>query len=107
MASAPAAESNKLPTVMLQVNCSVRDAAEFRRSLLDVIASETPVIIDATQLERIDTAALQVLAAFVRDRRAQGRGVTWVHVNEVLSEAARTLGLFASLGIPDAHAEAA
>jgi anti-anti-sigma regulatory factor len=94
-------------TVVLNVNCSVRDIIEFRNSLLNVVASETPVVIDAAQVERIDTAALQVLAAFVSDRRAGQREVTWAHVNEVLSEAARTLGLVAPLGIPDMQAGAA
>jgi anti-anti-sigma regulatory factor len=101
------AQAAAAANIVLQVNCGVRDVVEFRNSLLGIIESETAVIIDATQVERIDTAALQVLAAFVRDRRSRERQVTWLHVNEVLSEAARTLGLVASLGIPDLQAEVA
>lgn len=94
-------------TVTLQANCSVREVIGLRSLLLEVIESATAVIVDVAQLERIDTAALQVLAAFVRDRRSQQREVIWVNVNEALSEAARTLGLFAALGIADERAEAA
>lgn len=93
-------------TFTLLANCSVRDASELRASLLQLIDADTAVNVDTSQLERIDTAALQVLAAFVRDRRAQKREVKWTHVNEVLSEAAHTLGLSAVLEMVEPHLEA-
>jgi anti-anti-sigma regulatory factor len=103
----PVALAPDAATVTLQANCCVRDAGGLRSSLLEVIESETAVIVDAAQLERIDTAALQVLAAFVLDRRAHQRAVTWANVNDILSEAARTLGLSAVLGMTDSQAQAA
>jgi len=107
IADATPAGAPSAATVTLQANCSVREVIGLRSLLLEVIESATAVIVDVAQLERIDTAALQVLAAFVRDRRNQQREVIWVNVNEALSEAARTLGLFAALGIADERAEAA
>jgi anti-anti-sigma regulatory factor len=101
------APTQSAAVVTLYANCSVRDVVALRSQLLDVIDSAAAVIIDAAQLERIDTAALQVLAAFVRDRRKQQQEVLWLNVNDALSEAAQTLGLLAALGIPEAQAEAA
>jgi phospholipid transport system transporter-binding protein len=104
VATAPDAPS--AATFTLLANCNVRDASELRASLLTLIDTDTVVNVDASQLERIDTAALQVLAVFVRDRRAQKREVKWTNVNEVLSEAAHTLGLFAVLEMVEPHLEA-
>ncbi len=54
--------------------------------------------IDASAVQRIDTASLQVLAAFARDRRAGGLAVEWVGVPACLTEAATVLDLTTVLG---------
>ena len=52
--------------------------------------------------ERIDTATLQVLYAFVRDRLAGDREVTWQGVPAALTDAARLLGVRDLLCLPAA-----
>jgi ABC-type transporter Mla MlaB component len=52
-----------------------------------------PVIVDVSALQRIDTAGLQLLAAFVRDRRTAGRTVAWRGRAAALEAAAGLLGL--------------
>jgi ABC-type transporter Mla MlaB component len=49
--------------------------------------------VDVTALQRIDTAGLQLLAAFVRDRRTAGRMVAWRGRSAALDAAAGLLGL--------------
>ena len=48
---------------------------------------------DVSALQRIDTAGLQLLAAFVRDRRTAGRAVEWRGRAAALDSAASLLGL--------------
>jgi anti-anti-sigma regulatory factor len=59
-----------------------------------------PVTIDVHAVERIDTAALQLLCAFVRDRQAAGGQVLWTGCTESFSEAIRLLGLQKALAVP-------
>ena len=55
--------------------------------------------IDASAVQRIDTAALQLLAAFVRDLRADGRVVEWTECSTALRRAADSLGLADALDL--------
>jgi anti-anti-sigma regulatory factor len=61
------------------------------------------VTIDVGAVERIDTAALQVLCAFVRDRKVAGGAVLWIGCTESFCEAIRLLGLQHFLNVPDAQ----
>jgi ABC-type transporter Mla MlaB component len=56
--------------------------------------------IDGTAVDRVDTAGLQLLAAFVRDLRAEARPVEWVGYSDALNKAAQALGLHAALCLP-------
>ena len=60
------------------------------------------VTIDAGAVERIDTAGMQLLVAFKRDRAANGLGTDWCDVKATLHEAANILGLAGHLGLPAA-----
>jgi ABC-type transporter Mla MlaB component len=44
-------------------------------------------------VQRVDTATLQMLAAFVRDRRAEGLPVEWSTDGAAFKSAASLLGL--------------
>jgi anti-anti-sigma regulatory factor len=85
----------------LPANCSIRDAAQLKTALLGLLPQDS-VAIDAGAVERIDTAGLQLLAAFMRDRAANGFGTEWCGVNATLRDAANILGLAGQLGLPAA-----
>jgi ABC-type transporter Mla MlaB component len=88
------------PVVTLSSNCTVKDAAALKESLCAVVHSEEPVTIDVGGVERIDTAAVQVLCSFVRERAADARGVVWLGVTDALNEAANLLGVREMLKLP-------
>ncbi len=71
---APAAPSG---LVKLPAECLISSLGDLRTQLIERVAIETPVSFDASSVERIDTAALQLLAAFTRDRTAAGLPVEW------------------------------
>lgn len=85
----------------LPANCSIRDAAQLKAALLELLP-QAAVTIDAGALERIDTAGVQLLLAFTRDRAAKGFGIDWHGVNATLHDAANVLGLAGQLGLPAA-----
>jgi len=65
-----------------------------------VLAEAKSVELDAGQVERVDTAALQLLAAFCRALREAGVSLQWRSASGPLCEAAATLGLSEILGRP-------
>ena len=58
--------------------------------------------IDGRAVERVDTAALQLLTLFRREALARGCQVRWCGASDTLREAAQTLGLGNALDLPAA-----
>jgi anti-anti-sigma regulatory factor len=83
----------------LPAQCTIRDAAQLLAQLLVHIERAAPVYIDASQVERVDTAALQLLVVFLRDRKAEQRAVVWLDCSDAMVRAARTLGLAGALSL--------
>ena len=94
----PVAQSINI--VELPAHCTLRDAVALQAKLAACIDAEQAVPVDARAVERIDTAAFQVLLAFVRERAARARAVEWLGLNDTFVESARLLGLHAHLNIP-------
>lgn len=86
--------------VALASNCVVKDAAAFKVSLCAIADSDEPVVFDAGSVERIDTATIQLLCAFVRDRVGRNKTVVWQGASAALQESARLLGVQTLLALP-------
>jgi ABC-type transporter Mla MlaB component len=91
------------PPVSLPAECVIASAAGLRTALLKRLGDSGNVQIDASAVQRIDTAALQVLAAFARDRREGSLPVEWLGVPGCLTEAATLLDLTDVLGLQGAR----
>ena len=96
----PAVETAAAAVVTLPASCTLREAVAVKAALLPQLDVTCAVTLDVAGIERIDTAALQVLAAFVRVRRQRGAAVEWRGINRTLAGAAGLLGLTAQLGLP-------
>jgi anti-anti-sigma regulatory factor len=64
------------------------------------LEAQQPVVIDATQVERADTAALQMFCAFFQEAKASGIAWQWQQPAPALREAARLLDLTAYFALP-------
>ena len=89
--------------LMLDADLRIGAAPALRETLLAVLAEGGAVDIDAAAVTQVDTAALQVLAAFSRDARAAGVAVGWTGVSDSFRRGVSTLGLNALIELP-AHA---
>jgi phospholipid transport system transporter-binding protein len=87
-------------TFSLPAECTVSGATSLKESLAGLLAVPLPVTLDIAALQRIDTAALQVITAFVRERGANGRQVEWQGSAPVIATAAQLLGLTSLLKLP-------
>lgn len=86
--------------VALASNCMVKDAAALKQSLLALKDLPQSVVIDAGSVERVDTATLQLLCAFVRERMGHDREITWRSPSVALLDASRLLGVTELLCLP-------
>jgi phospholipid transport system transporter-binding protein len=93
-------------TFAVAADCTVADAGTLKAGLAKLLDDEGVVALDISAVQRIDTAGLQVIATFVRERDSHGRQVEWRGEAPALTAAARLLGLTSLLKLP-AAAEAA
>jgi anti-anti-sigma regulatory factor len=87
-------------SLTLAAECTVAESETLKAELMRRLGESDPVIVDVSGLQRIDTAGLQLLAAFVRDRRTAGLTVAWRGRAPPLDAAAGLLGLHAMLELP-------
>jgi len=84
----------------LTAECLIAGASTLKQSLASLLDEPRPITLDITALQRIDTAGLQLLAAFVRERAGHDRAVEWQGTAPALTSAAQLLGLTTLLGLP-------
>ena len=84
---------------MLAADLGIEHADALKDDLMGALAANQPVVIDGASVERLHSAAIQVLCAFVRDRRSAGLEVQWGSTSQCLREAAELLGVERMLGL--------
>jgi len=80
--------------------CTVADAGALKSGLAKLLDDTGTVTLDIGSVQRIDTAGLQVIATFIRERESRGRQVEWRGTAPALVAAARLLGLSSLLKLP-------
>jgi ABC-type transporter Mla MlaB component len=96
---APGVEA-KTGTFAVAAECTVADASSLKTGLSKLLEESGIVTLDIGAVQRIDTAGLQVIATFIRERESNGRQVQWRGQAPALSAAAKLLGLCALLKLP-------
>jgi phospholipid transport system transporter-binding protein len=79
---------------------TIRTINSLQSEMAERLDESGPLQIDGTAVDRVDTAGLQLLAAFVRDLRTEARTIEWVGCSDALIKAAQALGLHSALCLP-------
>ncbi|MET0329792.1 MAG: STAS domain-containing protein [Dyella sp.] len=87
-------------TIVLPADCRIAALPAVHQQLCAALTQ--PSVLDGVAVERIDSAALQLLYAFGRDAVARGNPPTWAGVSAPLREAADLLGMTHILALPAA-----
>ncbi|MGO4702118.1 STAS domain-containing protein [Dyella sp. 2RAB6] len=87
--------------VALPADCRIADLATVKAAL-EAALSTPAATLDGGAVERVDTAALQLLAVFRREAAARGVAVAWLGASEALRDGAARLGLARTLELPAA-----
>lgn len=90
----PQAADKSLIEVCLPSVVDLPCAGELRQILRENIHS---VVIDATEVERISTAAVQVILAAEKELKSKGGNIGFVKVSESMIQAWQDLGLASQL----------
>lgn len=88
----------KARVIALPADFRLGSVAQVKAELID--AFDAAAQLDGAGVERVDTAALQLLVAFRREATARGQSPTWLGVSEVMRDAAGVLGLAQALELP-------
>jgi ABC-type transporter Mla MlaB component len=90
--------------VVLESHCCVKNAAGLKQSLNELAGEAALVTLDVRAVERIDTAAIQLMCAFARERTGKGHPIAWMGDVTIVREAATVLGVQSMLSLPPADA---
>lgn len=86
-------------TLTLATDIGIANVEAVKDDLVAGLTSAEAVILDARDLQRIDTAGIQLLCAFVREAARRQCPVRWVAPSETLRESATLLGVAQTLGL--------
>jgi len=78
----------------------IASVAEFHARCLEALGTQQNIILSASQVDRVDTSALQVLGAFIQDANTRQQIVQWESPSESLYQSAALLGLSEILCLP-------
>ena len=101
--AAPCFRAAEAATAVVQLPADCRLLAQLAlQAQLQEVLHHGEIVLNAERVERIDTAALQLLVLFRRELEGQGGKLRWRGVNPVMGEAASLLGLEQLLNLPAA-----
>lgn len=79
--------------VHLPAELGIENASETYEQLLSHVDDDRTVVLDASDVARVHTAALQLFCMFCQDRRNTGRETRWSKPSTSLKSAAALLGV--------------
>ena len=77
-------------------------AVDLHAHLKNALENKHVVEIDASEVQRVDTAILQVFLAYSQEAKLQGLQFCWQGVSDAFRSAAYLLGIEEELALPEA-----
>ncbi|WP_411850905.1 lipid asymmetry maintenance protein MlaB [Stenotrophomonas sp. LGBM10] len=92
-----------MSTVALGGDLGIETSTELKSRLAPLVDQAGALTLDASEVSRIHTAAMQVLCAFVDARRQAGHATGFDGCTATFRDAARLLGVTQALGLDATH----
>jgi anti-anti-sigma regulatory factor len=93
-------EAQHVTVIHCDACLDISGVGELYARLREALEAHCPIVLEAAQVERIDTAALQTLVAFFQEARARDLVVQWQQPSIAVQTAARRLNLSTCLALP-------
>ena len=98
---ADAATAAETIVVTLPADCRIAAQSALKESLVGALVAGK-VVLDGSEVQQADTAALQLLMLLQREMKARGGTLGWRGTSDALNNAAGLLGLSQTLELPAA-----
>ncbi len=99
---APASSQDDRGLVVLPATITIADLGGLHAAFAAKLAQGGPLQLDGGEVETIDGAGVQLLAALFKAGREKGFAIEWSATSEKVIQAARQLGLSAHMQLNDA-----
>lgn len=86
-------------SIVLEGVVNIAKVEALHHEMESLVEQATPTVINAAEVSRVDTAALQLLASFINTMNSTGVSVSWGEVSEELIAAAMLAGLDQTLNL--------
>lgn len=86
-------------TLKLPEEISIANVNEWKGKLVDFMSEPSPYTLDGSELQRLDTAAIQLLLAFTTKLGSKETNFSWQSPSPALLKTADLLGLKEALSI--------
>ena len=91
----------ELEKIDLGTRCTIVKAEELHSQMENLIQSGVDVEIQSSEVEQIDTSALQLLFSFHQALAQDNRKVTWPNPSEQVVATAKLLGIDSHIGMSE------
>ncbi|HKT28544.1 STAS domain-containing protein [Dyella sp.] len=85
--------------ISIPADCRIAEVGALHTQLRGALES-SQIILDGGAVDRIDTAALQLLVVFQREAKQRERQLQWAGASAPLYDAASQLGLVEAMALP-------
>ena len=83
----------------LPARLGIKNVSEWKSELAGLLKADCSIKIDASAVESIDTAALQLLVAFVSQLKQQARALEWQQPTDAFLQHAHLIDVARHLGL--------
>ncbi|MCP5160344.1 MAG: STAS domain-containing protein [Hahellaceae bacterium] len=84
---------SEIQRIKLDSHAVIAQVEALSQQLDDAFLKGTPVVLDASEVQRTDTSVLQLLVAFFTSMRKAGTSATWSSASDDFKDAANLLGV--------------
>ncbi len=91
--------------IKLGDSLTIADAEGRKAEFLALLSAGTAVTLDGSEIEQLDGAGLQLLAAFYKDSVRKGVEISWSSISRSFDDTATLLGMKTALGLQDVTVE--
>ena len=95
-------QDERKTVIVCESTVDISDSQELKNRFLSVLAEKTRVEIDAREVTRIDTSALQLFYSFTQALKQSSIEFSWLGASEVFTNSAELLGIRDALGLAQA-----
>ena len=88
-----------MPLIDLASSLTIAEVSSLKKTILDLFRSASGVTLDGSEIEQVDGAGIQLLAAVMKEAGERQIEIRWSGASQQLRSAATQLGLDELLGL--------